>query len=107
MEGEKVRVKSFVSRSGIPHGIHQPNVDRLRTDLNAFMTRRGLRSTEQRRLIIDTFFDSSEHITIDGLLEQVRAIDPRVGYATVYRTLKLLSESGVVQEHRFGDGHTR
>jgi Fur family ferric uptake transcriptional regulator len=100
-------VKSVVSRSGTHHGIHQPNVDRLRTDLNAFMTRRGLRSTEQRRLIIDTFFDSSEHITIDGLLEQVRAIDPRVGYATVYRTLKLLSESGVVQEHRFGDGHTR
>src|SRR5882724_6834605 len=71
------------------------------------MLKRGLRSTEQRRLIIDTFFDQHEHITIDSLLKLVRAVDARVGYATVYRTMKLLSESGVVQEHKFGDGFTR
>lgn len=71
------------------------------------MLKRGLRSTEQRRLIIDTLFDAGEHVTIDGLLRQVRAIDGRVGYATVYRTMKLLAESGVVQEHKFGDGFTR
>jgi Fur family ferric uptake transcriptional regulator len=86
---------------------HAPDLDRLRTDLNAFMLRRGLRSTEQRRLIIDTLFTAREHVTIDRLLEQVRATDPGVGYATVYRTLKLLTESGVAQEHHFGDGHTR
>jgi Fur family transcriptional regulator, ferric uptake regulator len=84
-----------------------PNQERLRHDLNDYMLRRGLRSTEQRRLIIDTFFDAREHITIDSLLKQVRAVDARVGYATVYRTMKLLSESGVVQEHKFGDGFTR
>ncbi len=88
-------------------GIHAPDLDRLRTDLNAFMLRRGLRSTEQRRLIIDTLFTAKDHVTIDGLLEQVRVTDPKVGYATVYRTLKLLTESGVAQEHHFGDGHTR
>jgi len=71
------------------------------------MVKRGLRSTEQRRLIIDTLFDAGEHVTIDGLLRQVRAVDGRVGYATVYRTMKLLSESGIVQEHKFGDGFTR
>ncbi len=71
------------------------------------MNKRGLRSTGQRRLIIDTLFETVEHITIDGLLRQVRAVDPKVGYATVYRTLKMLTESGVVQEHKFGDGHTR
>ena len=84
-----------------------PNQERLRHDLNDYMLKRGLRSTEQRRLIIDTFFEAHEHITIDSLLKQVRAIDARVGYATVYRTMKLLSESGVVQEHKFGDGFTR
>lgn len=71
------------------------------------MRKRGLRSTEQRRLIIDTFFDAGQHITIDKLLERVRKEDAHVGYATVYRTMKLLSESGVVQEHKFGDGFTR
>jgi Fur family ferric uptake transcriptional regulator len=89
------------------HKLRPPNLERLRGDLNAYMTKRGLRSTEQRRLIIDTFFDSGEHITIDSLLKQVRAIDARVGYATVYRTMKLLAESGIVQEHKFGDGFTR
>ncbi len=84
-----------------------PDQDRLRHDLNEYMLKRGLRSTEQRRLIIDTFFEQDEHITIDSLLKQVRAVDARVGYATVYRTMKLLSESGVVQEHKFGDGFTR
>jgi Fur family ferric uptake transcriptional regulator len=84
-----------------------PDQERLRHDLNEYMLKRGLRSTEQRRLIIDIFFDAREHITIDSLLKQVRAVDARVGYATVYRTMKLLSESGVVQEHKFGDGFTR
>lgn len=84
-----------------------PDQDRLRHDLNAYMLKRGLRSTEQRRLIIDTFFEVHEHITIDSLLKLVREVDGRVGYATVYRTMKLLSESGVVQEHKFGDGFTR
>jgi Fur family ferric uptake transcriptional regulator len=100
-------MKSIVTRATSGRNIHAPDRDRLRTDLNAFMLRRGLRSTEQRRLIIDTLFTAREHVTIDRLLEQVRATDPRVGYATVYRTLKLLTESGVAQEHHFGDGHTR
>jgi len=100
-------------KSGEAHSPHSgkklkaPDAERLRADLEAYMTRRGLRSTEQRRVIIDTFFGSAEHITIDTLLREVRAVDARVGYATVYRTMKLLTESGVVQEHKFGDGFTR
>jgi Fur family ferric uptake transcriptional regulator len=82
-------------------------VDRLRDALAAYMARKGLRSTEQRRLIVETFFDAPSHITIEELLAQVRHADPKVGYATVYRTLKLLAESGVAHERQFGDGVTR
>ncbi len=71
------------------------------------MASRGLRSTEQRRLIIDTLFGVREHLTIDALLERVRAADPRVGYATVYRTMKMLAEGTIVHERKFDDGHTR
>jgi Fur family ferric uptake transcriptional regulator len=85
----------------------RPDVDRLRRTLEAYMLRRGLRSTEQRRLIVDAFFGSAEHVTLDGLLERVRATDSRVGYATVYRTMKMLSEGGVAHEQKFGDGLTR
>jgi Fur family transcriptional regulator, ferric uptake regulator len=102
---EKMSVVKLGAQSG--PDIHAPNAVRLRSDLHSYMLKRGLRSTEQRRLIIDTFFDVGEHITIDSLLKQVRSVDSRVGYATVYRTMKLLTESGVVQEHKFGDGFTR
>jgi Fur family ferric uptake transcriptional regulator len=75
--------------------------------LQAYMAKKGLRSTDQRRLIVETFFRAQSHVSIEELLAQVRALDPRVGYATVYRTLKLLAECGVANERRFGDGLTR
>jgi Fur family ferric uptake transcriptional regulator len=75
--------------------------------LTDYMLKKGLRSTDQRRLIVETFFHAENHVSIEELLSQVRSQDPRVGYATVYRTLKLLTECGVAYERRFGDGLTR
>jgi Fur family ferric uptake transcriptional regulator len=80
---------------------------RLRQQLDAYMAKKKLRSTAQRRLIVDTFFDGSPHVTIEDLLTEVRSQDRGIGYATVYRTLKLLAESGVASERRFGDGLSR
>jgi len=71
------------------------------------MLKKGLRSTDQRRLIVETFFHAQNHVSIEDLLALVRTQDARVGYATVYRTLKLLTECGVAYERRFGDGLTR
>jgi Fur family ferric uptake transcriptional regulator len=82
-------------------------LEHLRATLQAYMVKKGLRSTDQRRLIVETFFRSDSHVSIEELLAQVRAKDPRVGYATVYRTLKLLADCGVANERRFGDGLTR
>lgn len=83
------------------------SLDRLRARLSAYMAKKGLRSTAQRRLIIDTFFGKSSHMSIEDLLTEVRAQDRGIGYATVYRTLKLLAECGVASERRFGDGLSR
>jgi Fur family transcriptional regulator, ferric uptake regulator len=80
---------------------------RLRQRLASYMAKKGLRSTAQRRLIVDTFFEGSAHMTIEDLLTEVRARDRGIGYATVYRTLKLLAECGVASERRFGDGLSR
>ena len=68
---------------------------------------KSLKSTAQRDDIANVFFASHRHISIDDLYREVRKINPRVGYATVYRTLKLLTECGVANERRFGDGLTR
>ena len=71
------------------------------------MSRKGLRSTTQRRVIADTFFEGPAHVSIEELLAEVRKRDPRVGYATVYRTLKLFTECGIAEERNFGDGPSR
>ena len=84
-----------------------PDLDHFRSLLQTHMAKKGLRSTDQRRLIVETFFDSPNHVSIEELLATVRTKDPKVGYATVYRTLKLLTECGVAFERRFGDGLTR
>lgn len=85
----------------------KPDVDELKTRLDEYMNRQGLRSTAQRRLVTELFFKSDEHLSIEELLQKVRRKDPRVGYATVYRTLKLLKESGLANERHFGDGVSR
>ena len=90
-----------------PHAVDAATLEKLRVRLNAYMAKKGLRSTAQRRLIIDTFFEGASHRTIEDLLQEVRKQDRGVGYATVYRTLKLLAESGVASERRFGDGLSR
>ncbi len=67
----------------------------------------GLKSTKQRDLIVERFLCLDEHISADELLEDVREYQPRIGYATVYRTLKLLVEQGFAVPKDFGDGQTR
>src|ERR1700733_10516157 len=84
-----------------------PDLARFRALLSSHMLKKGLRSTDQRRLIVETFFRSPNHVSIEELLAQVRRQDPKVGYATVYRTLKLLAECDIANERRFGDGLTR
>lgn len=87
--------------------VDKASLERLRARLQTYMAKKGLRSTAQRRLIIDTFFGGAPHMTIEDLLTEVRAHDRGIGYATVYRTLKLLAECGVASERRFGDGLSR
>jgi Fur family ferric uptake transcriptional regulator len=79
----------------------------LQDQLNAYMERKGLRSTAQRRLVSDVFFRARGHLSIDDMLALVRKRDPKVGYATVYRTLKLLVQCGLANERQFEDTVTR
>lgn len=76
--------------------------------IERFMSEKGLKSTRQRNLIIETFFGAtSGHFSVEQLWAKVRALDARVSVATVYRTMKLLAESGLAHARNFGDGQTR
>lgn len=72
-----------------------------------FITQKGLKSTRQRDIILDAFLSSDRHMSIEELYLKLRTKNPNIGYATVYRTLKLFAESGIAREIQFGDGQTR
>ena len=65
----------------------------------------GRRLTSQRRLILQVLEESDGHLDADALYDRVKARDPDVSLATVYRTLAVLREIGLVEEHRLGQDH--
>ncbi|HLC18364.1 MAG TPA: transcriptional repressor [Thermodesulfobacteriota bacterium] len=75
--------------------------------LKSYIDSKGLKSTSQRDFIAETFFKSNTHISLDELLKKVKRKTPNIGYATVYRTMKLLTEGGLAISRQFGDGQTR
>jgi Fur family ferric uptake transcriptional regulator len=72
-----------------------------------FAAAKGLKSTRQRDIILESFLASHRHLSTEDLYLELRAKYPGIGYATVYRTLKLFAESGIAREIQFGDGQTR
>lgn len=68
---------------------------------------RGLKSTAPRDDIARVFFDLGRHISAEELYAEVKKINPHVGYATIYRTLKLLKECGLLSERHFDEGQAR
>ncbi|MDD3313630.1 Fur family transcriptional regulator [Pseudodesulfovibrio sp.] len=73
----------------------------------SYLSDKNLKMTPQRRLILDTLLRHSEHLSSEELYSKVKKRDKSVGQATVYRTLKLLCESGLVEPLDFADGLTR
>jgi len=64
----------------------------------------GRRLTRQRRLLLKLMEESRDHLDAGGLYDQARALDANISLATVYRTLAVLKEMGLVEEHRLGEG---
>ncbi|CCA92806.1 MULTISPECIES: Fur family transcriptional regulator [unclassified Novosphingobium] len=81
--------------------MHQP------IDLEALCHERGLRITDQRRVIAKVLSESTDHPDVEKLYERATAIDPGISIATVYRTVRLFEEAGILDRHDFGDGRAR
>lgn len=79
----------------------------LQTRLREYMRSNRLKNTAQREAIFEAFIETDGHLSLDELLVRVQEKKSGVGYATVYRTMKLFVEAGVAQERRFGDGQAR
>ena len=81
--------------------MHQP------IDLEALCAERGLRITEQRRVIARVLSEAEDHPDVEALHARAAAIDPKISIATVYRTVRLFEEAGILERHDFGDGRAR
>ena len=76
-------------------------------DVEALCVERGLRITEQRRVIARVLSEATDHPDVEELHRRSAAIDPGISIATVYRTVRLFEEAGILERHDFGDGRDR
>ncbi len=77
------------------------------SDIIARCETKGLRMTEQRRIVARVVGDADDHPDVEELYARASAIDPRISLATVYRTVKLFEEAGILDRLEFGDGRAR
>ncbi len=75
--------------------------------LEAICQEKGLKMTEQRRIVVRVLSDASGHPDVEEVYAMASKIDSKISIATVYRTVRILEESGLIQKHTFGDGRAR
>lgn len=68
---------------------------------------KGLRMTGQRRVIAQVLEEADDHPDVEALYARAAAVDPGISIATVYRTVKLFEEAGILERREFGDGRAR
>ncbi len=76
-------------------------------DIEALCAEKGLRITDQRRVIARVLSEADDHPDVEALHVRAVAIDSGISIATVYRTVRLFEEAGILERHDFGDGRAR
>jgi Fur family ferric uptake transcriptional regulator len=72
--------------------------------LDAYLSRHQLKQTQQRKVVVTQFLKMAKHVDAELLYRKVRIEGSNVGLATIYRTLNLLKDAGLVDQHSFSDG---
>jgi Fur family transcriptional regulator, ferric uptake regulator len=79
----------------------------MTTDIIARCAAKGLRMTDQRRIVARVIGDAEDHPDVEELFARAAKVDPKISLATVYRTVKLFEEAGILDRLEFGDGRAR
>lgn len=79
-------------------------IDKNLIKFNLYIEQKGLRNSSARETIAREFFKTKDHITIEELLKKTKKLNPKIGIATVYRTLHLLQECGLAIRRDFNTG---
>ena len=82
-------------------------VQKKKEFLKDYLEKQGLKTTKQREAIAQIFFESTEHLSIDELHRLIKKKHPNIGFATVYRTIKLFEQCGLAAPRHFGNSEVR
>ncbi len=88
-------------------GSQHLSIDLTPSRLELLCLKRGLKMTEQRRVIARVLSDSSDHPDVEAVYRRASELDHRISIATVYRTVRLFEEASILERHDFGDGRAR
>lgn len=78
-----------------------------KTDFEKLCSEKGLRMTEQRRVIVRVISDALDHPDVEEIYRRASDIDGNISLSTVYRTVRLFEEEGILERHDFGEGRSR
>ena len=78
-----------------------------KTNIEALCSAKGMRMTEQRRVIARVLADSDDHPDVEELYRRCAAVDKNISISTVYRTVKLFEDAGIIERHDFREGRAR
>lgn len=79
----------------------------MTSNLEQRCVEKGMKMTDQRRVIARVLSDAEDHPHVEEVHHRAVAIDPHISIATVYRTMRLFEEAGIIERHDFGDGRAR
>ncbi|MBB4211094.1 Fur family ferric uptake transcriptional regulator [Rhodothalassium salexigens DSM 2132] len=77
------------------------------TDIESLCVEKGMRMTDQRRVIAKVLSEATDHPDVEEVYRRATKADPKISIATVYRTVRLFEESGILERHDFRDGRSR
>lgn len=84
-----------------------PDLEQQQSRIERLCSEHGLRMTDQRRVIARVLSDAGDHPDVEEVHRRANALDSRISLSTVYRTVRLLEEAGILARHEFGDGRAR
>jgi Fur family transcriptional regulator, ferric uptake regulator len=82
-------------------------VPNAKTDIETACVNAGMRMTEQRRVIARVLAEASDHPDVEELYKRCVAVDDKISISTVYRTVKLFEDAGIIERHDFREGRAR
>jgi len=82
-------------------------MDNAQPDIELMCVEKGMRMTDQRRVIARVLSEATDHPDVEEVYRRATKVDSRISIATVYRTVRLFEEAGILERHDFRDGRSR